>query len=188
MAKLYAKIDEQIAGFIHAQHLFFVASAPLLVAGHVNVSPKGLDSLRILGPRSVAYLDLIGSGIETVAHLRENGRLVLMFMAFAGAPKILRLHGRGRVHEPGEPRYAELLPRFVPQPGARAIIELDVTRISDSCGFGVPLYQYQEERTALPDLAIAKGDAGLNEYRHMKNARSIDGLPGLRRAETRHID
>ena len=179
MGKLYDALDDQLTAFIEAQHLFFVATAPLGAEGRVNLSPKGLDSFRILGPLKVAYLDLTGSGVETIAHVRENGRLTIMFCAFDGAPKILRLHGRGTVLAADTAEYDALLPRFPALAGRRAIIVLDVERIADSCGFGVPRFRYLGERDTLPALALAKGDDGLRAYRREKNARSIDDLDGL---------
>jgi predicted pyridoxine 5'-phosphate oxidase superfamily flavin-nucleotide-binding protein len=172
-------IDESAKKFIEAQPVFFVGSAPLDATGHVNVSPKGLDTLRILGPTTVAYLDLTGSGIETVSHLKENGRIVLMFCAFEGPPKILRVHGRGRVVEPGQARFAELASHFPEYPGARSIILVDVTRVADSCGFGVPLFELKGQRTQLPAWACKKGPDGLKAYRQEKNRAGIDGQPGI---------
>ena len=134
MGKVYDGIDEKLGEFIRSQSLFFVASAPLAAAGHVNLSPKGLDSLRILGPGRVAYLDLVGSGAETLAHVRENGRIVLMFCAFEGPPRIVRLHGDARVVEPGEPEWRELAEKFPDYPSARSVIVVDVSRVADSCG------------------------------------------------------
>jgi len=159
--------------------MFFVATAPLDPGGHVNLSPKGLDTFRILGPRSVAYLDVFGSGVETIAHLRENGRIVLMFCSFHGTPKVLRLHGQGRVVEPHEPGFAELQAYFPVYEGTRAIIEVEVTRIGDSCGYGVPLLKFEAQRAALPAWCRKRGTEGLNIYRQEKNRRSIDGLPGV---------
>jgi Pyridoxamine 5'-phosphate oxidase len=172
-------IDESAKKFIEAQLVFFVGSAPLDASGHVNVSPKGLDTLRILGPTSVAYLDLTGSGIETVSHLKENGRIVLMFCAFEGPPKILRVHGRGRVVEPGQARFAELASHFPEYAGARSIILIEVTRVADSCGFGVPLLEFKGQRTQLPAWAHKKGSEGLKVYRRERNHASIDGNPGI---------
>ena len=180
MAKVYPALDERLQSWIRAQHLFFVATAPLSGDGHVNLSPKGLDTLAILGERSVAYLDLVGSGAETVAHLRENGRITLLFCAFEGPPKILRLHGRGEELEPGDPGYEELLERFPRYPGARAIIRVAVERIADSCGYGVPLYSYQGPRKQLVAWAERKGEAGLRRYQLEHNLESLDGLPALR--------
>src|SRR5262245_35970410 len=134
-------------------------------------------------PRRVAYLDLTGSGVETIAHLRENGRIVLMFCAFAGPPKILRLHGRGSVFEPGHPDFAALRARFPEHAGVRSVIAVEVERIADSCGYGIPVYEFVGERDTLAEWAGRKTDAELDAYRAQNNARSIDGLPGLQRAE-----
>jgi hypothetical protein len=179
VAKAYSEIDEALRKFIQAQSVFFVATAPLDANGHVNASPKGLDTFRILGPRRVAYLDIFGSGVETIAHLRENGRIVMMFCAFQGAPKILRLHGQGRAVEPHEAEFAALQGQFPVYEGTRAIIVVEVTRISDSCGYGVPLLTYEAERAELPAWCRKRGTEGLKIYRQEKNRRSIDGLPGV---------
>lgn len=159
--------------------MFFVASAPLDAAGHVNVSPKGLDTFRILGPTTVAYLDLTGSGVETIAHLRENGRIVLMFCALQGAPKILRLHGRGRVVEPSSEKFGELAALFPTYMSTRSIIVTEISRVSESCGYGVPLMMYEKERSQLHDWARKKGTEGLVAYRREKNRTSVDGLRGM---------
>lgn len=180
MGKLYESITPELATFIQAQRLFFVASAPLAAEGHVNLSPKGQDSLRILGPRTVAYLDLTGSGVETIAHARENGRITLLFCALEGPPKLLRLYGRARVVEVGDPHFAPLIAHFPALPGARAILVVEVLRLADSCGFGVPLFRYEGERRQLVDWAERKGPAGISEYQQAKNRQSIDQLPGLR--------
>ena len=177
MARTYPAITDELRAFIEAQQMFFVASAPLAAEGHVNVSPKGLDSLRVLGPRRVAYLDLTGSGNETAAHLRENGRLTLLFCAFADPPRILRLYGTGAAALPGSAAWAELRPLFPDHPGARQLIVADITRVQTSCGFGVPLYEYAGERETLRRFAETKGEARLAAYRPEKNARCIDGLP-----------
>ncbi len=181
MGKAYPKIDDALAQFMRAQPVFFVASAPLSAEGHVNLSPKGLDTFRILGPGSVAYLDLTGSGVETIAHVKENGRIVIMFCAFDGPPRILRLHGRARAIELNHPDFTELATHFLPDPSARAIIVVDVTRISTSCGYGVPLMKYESERPQMAAWAQKKGPEGLKEYRREKNARSLDNLPGFSR-------
>lgn len=178
MGKVLPSINEETHEFIQAQHMFFVASAPLAAEGHISLSPKGLDTLRILTPTQVAYLDLTGSGVETIAHIQENERVVLMFCAFEGAPKILRLHGRGRVLWPEDEEFHSLENRFPKYPGMRAIILIEITRVSQSCGFGVPLYRYQGERTQLERWAENKGEDGLKIYQKTKNAASIDGLPG----------
>jgi Pyridoxamine 5'-phosphate oxidase len=178
MGKTYNQIDSAMREFVGRQQLFFVATAPVGNDGHINCSPKGLDSFRILGPAAVAYVDYTGSGAETIAHLRENGRIVIMFCAFEGPPKIVRLHGRGTVIEPSHPEFDELLARFGPQPsGVRSIIRVDVERVSDSCGFGVPVMKFERERTQLPAWAEKKGAEGLEDYKRRKNAESIDGIP-----------
>jgi hypothetical protein len=158
--------------------VFFVATAPN-AGGHVNCSPKGRDSFRVLDPRTVAYLDYAGSGIETVAHVRQNGRIVLMFCAFEGAPRIVRLHGCGDVLAAGSPAFAALSPAFPSATAARAILRIALTRVSDSCGFGVPLYQYRGHREHLDTWAEKKGRDGVRAYVREKNSRSIDDLPGL---------
>jgi hypothetical protein len=180
MAKTYPELDEALTHFIQSQSVFFVATAPLAASGHVNVSPKGLDTFRILGPKTVAYLDIFGSGVETIAHLRENGRIVIMFCAFQGAPKTLRLHGQGRVIEPHETSFAELQAHFPAREGTRAIIVVELTRISDSCGYGVPLLKFESEREALPAWCHKRGTEGLKIYRQEKNRISLDGLPGVK--------
>ncbi len=179
MSKSYSCIDAEMAEFIGKQHVFFVATAPLSGEGHINLSPKGLDSLAIVDERTVAYLDLTGSGIETVAHLRENGRIVIMLCAFEGPPKIVRLHGRGQAIEPGHAEFAALRSRFPGYSGARAIIKVALDRISDSCGYGVPAYEFKEHRKQLPLWVDRKGEERLAAYRAEHNTRSIDGLPGL---------
>ncbi len=179
MAKAYPEIGEALRQFMQEQSVFFVATAPLSVRGHLNLSPKGLDTFRILGPATVAYLDIFGSGVETIAHLRENGRIVVMFCAFQGAPKILRLHGQGRVVEPHQAEFAALQAHFPVYEGTRAIIVVEVTRISDSCGFGVPLLQFEAQRPDLPAWCHKRGTEALKIYRQEKNRQSIDGLPGV---------
>jgi hypothetical protein len=179
VGKLYAEITPELQEWLNRQRMFFVASAPLAADGLVNCSPKGMDSLRILGPREVAYLDLTGSGIETVAHLRENGRIVFMFCAFEGLPKIVRLHGKGQVVMPASDEWTALRALYPDYPGARAIVKVAVQRVSDSCGFAVPLYDYCEQRDVLIRSAASKGEDGLHKHWREKNARSLDGLPGL---------
>ncbi len=179
MGKVFDAIDEKLAAWIAAQKLFFVATAPLAASGHVNVSPKGRDSFAVLGPREVAYVDLTGSGIETVAHLRENGRIVVMFCAFEGPPRIVRLYGRGDVLEAGDAGFDEVVARFPDYPGTRAVVRVALDRIADACGYAVPLFEFRGERTQLDDWAQHKGSEGLRAYRAEKNAKSIDGLPGL---------
>lgn len=173
------EIDGPLAALIQKQHVFFVATAPLSSEGSLNLSPKGLDSFRILGPTTVAYLDLIGSGVETIAHLKENGRIVLMFCTFSGPPNVVRLHGRGRVIESQSPEFSTYCDMFPGYESTRAIIVVEVTRVSDSCGFGVPRLKYEGEREQLIAWARKKGPDGLEAYKREKNRRSIDGLPGL---------
>ena len=179
MADARTSIDAKTADFILAQHIFFVATAPLGAEGLVNISPKGLDTFRVLDDRTAAYLDMTGSGIETVAHIKENGRIVVMFCAFDGPPNIVRLHGRGEVVEPTHPEFAALLGQFPSREGARAVIRIHVHRVSSSCGYGVPLMDFRAERTKLDESCARKGEAGLREYREKKNRTSLDGLPGL---------
>jgi hypothetical protein len=177
MAAAHDDISPELADWIAQQPMFFVATAPAN-GGHVNVSPKGLDTVRVLDPHCVAYLDLTGSGIETIAHLRENGRITLMWCAFWGNPRILRVYGHGTAHEVGTPTYESLLPNFEQLPGARAIITVAVDRVSTSCGYAVPLMTLESDRDRLIDWALAKGEDALPGYRKDKNARSIDDLPG----------
>jgi hypothetical protein len=179
MAKTYEEIDAKLADWIGQQHLFFVATAPLTGAGHVNCSPKGGDSFRILDPLTVAYQDLTGSGAETIAHLRENGRIVIMFCAFDGAPRIVRLHGRGEALTAGHADFASLAARFPYHFGTRAFIRVTVGRVSDSCGFAVPLYEYRGERDTLDQWTESKGPDKIKEYQRAKNARSLDDLPAI---------
>ena len=179
MGKIRCMIDEEARRFIAAQHIFFVASAPLDGNGHVNLSPKGLDTFRILGPTTVAYLDFNGSGVETIAHLRENGRIVLMFCAFQGPPNIFRLYGVGRVVEPNQAEFAELADNFPGYDHVRSIIVVEVDRVTDSCGYGVPRFKYEGEREQLAGWARKQGTEGLQAYRERKNQQSIDGLPAI---------
>lgn len=176
MGKVYDDIDDALRNFIEQQKMFFVATSPSGTDGHINVSPKGLDSFRIIDPLTVAYLDLTGSGAETLAHLKANGRITLMFCAFEGAPKILRLYGKGRAIMPNESEFTKLAERFPKLPGTRSIIEIKCDRISDACGFAVPRMTFIEERTQLIAWAEQKGEQGLAQYRQEKNRLSIDGL------------
>ena len=179
MAKVFSSIDDSIREFIAAQSVFFVGTAPLAASGHINISPKGLDSFRILSPTTVAYLDMTGSGIETIAHVKENRRIILMFCAFQGAPRILRLHGLGTVIEPHQKEFSELRGRFPEYEGTRAIIVVELTRVSTSCGFGVPLLRHEADRDQLHSWVKGKGPDGLKTYRQQKNRTSIDELPGV---------
>ena len=177
MGKVYDSISGEQTRWIEEQPMFFVATAA--PESHVNVSPRGLDTFRVLGPNRVAWLDLTGSGVETIAHLRADGRITLMFCAFDGLPEILRLYGRGEVREPGDAEYDELRLRFPDLPGERAIVDVSVSRIADSCGFGVPRMDLVGPRDRLLTSAERKGPEKMAEYRALKNTRSIDGLPGL---------
>jgi hypothetical protein len=176
MGKVVECITEELQAFIEAQPLFFVATAPLSPAGHVNLSPKGLDCFRVLSRSRIAYLDLTGSGNETAAHLQENARITFMFCAFEGPPRILRLYGIGGLVLPGQTQWAELAALFPEYPGVRQIVVADVERVQTSCGFAVPLMEYVGQRDTLLRWAEARGD-DLRRYRQEKNARSMDGLP-----------
>jgi predicted pyridoxine 5'-phosphate oxidase superfamily flavin-nucleotide-binding protein len=189
MAKLYECIEEHQRDWIARQPLFFVGSAPLDADGHVNVSPKGpIGTLRVLDDHTVAYLDIVGSGAETIAHLRENGRIVLMFCAFQGPPRILRLHGRGEAVAAADPRFEALFERAGFEPyevpeSHRAIVVVDVTRVADSCGYGVPLMAYEGERphqaaSSAKRVRVHGPDAYL-DYQRAHNDVSIDGLPAV---------
>jgi predicted pyridoxine 5'-phosphate oxidase superfamily flavin-nucleotide-binding protein len=179
MSKLHDVISPELSAWLTAQPVFFVATAPLSAEGHVNCSPKSGGSLCVTGPKEVAWIDFHGSGAETAAHLRENGRIVLMFCAFDGEPNIVRLHGRGEAIVPGDARFAVLAEQFSPSPGLRSIIRVSVNRVSSSCGWGVPVMRFADHRTGLEKWAAKKGAGGLDKYRAEKNARSIDGLPAF---------
>jgi hypothetical protein len=176
MADFFPTLSDELIQFIGEQHLFFVATAPLSPDGRINLSPKGADTLRVLSPREVAYLDLTGSGVETAAHVRENGRLTLMWCSFGASPNILRLYGRGRVVTQDSPQWAELYSKFPPNPGARQIIVLDVELGQTSCGYAVPLYTFERHRGTLDAWAERKGPDGLRSYWLEKNRKSLDGL------------
>ena len=176
MASVHPSLTPPVAEWIGRQHMFFVATAPLAGDGHVNVSPKGLDTLRVLDDMTVAYLDLTGSGAETVAHVRQNGRITLMWCAFEGPPRIVRVHGRGEVVGIDDPRLAG---RFDDVPGARAVVVVHAERISDSCGYAVPQYAFAGQRSKLLEWADHRGPEGLLAYRAAKNALSIEGLPAF---------
>ncbi len=186
--KLHESIDGRLRAFIESQHLFFVATAPLDAEGHVNLSPKGLDTFRVVDEHTVVYLDLTGSGSETVAHLRENGRITLMFCAFDGPPNIVRLHGTGRYLTPDDDEFASWSTRFEEFIGTRGIVVVDVARVSDSCGYAVPLMTYDGDRDLLTSWSQNRGTEGLARYRSEKNATSIDGLPALTRGEAAPAD
>jgi hypothetical protein len=189
VAKIYESLEGKIADWILAQRMFFVATAPSSLDGHVNCSPKGgIEMFRIVGPHEVAFLDLVGSGAETIAHLRENGRIVIMFCAFEGPPRILRLHGRGRVAQLGEAAFDDLCERLdfsgveAAEAGARSIVSITVERIADSCGYGVPLMSSEGTRTqqmAWIRAQLRKSPNGVLDYARELNAASIDGLPAI---------
>jgi hypothetical protein len=176
MAHFLSALTPELRSFIGRQQMFFTASAPA-DGGRVNLSPKGVDTFRILSDTEVAYLDLTGSGNETAAHVRENGRLTIMFCSFEGKPTILRLYGRGESIQPGDAGWEELVARFTRLPGERQIIRMTIESLQTSCGFGVPLYDFRGHRTDLPAWCEKKGDEGLRDYRAKKNGVSIDGLP-----------
>jgi hypothetical protein len=183
MGQGFDEITEPMQDFIVQQHMFFVATAPLADAGRVNVSPKGYDSFRLLDSRRVAYVDLTGSGAETIAHLRENGRITFMFCAFDRKPNIVRLYGRGRVVRPGDVEWTELLDLFagsdVVEGAVRSIVLADIDRTSTSCGYSVPFMDFGDERRRLLEWAANKSADDLDAYWADKNAESIDGLPAL---------
>jgi hypothetical protein len=189
MGKTFTGIDARLRSWIESQTLFFVGSAPLAEDGHVNVSPKGpIDTLRVLDEHHVAYLDFVGSGAETIAHVKENGRIVVMLCAFSGPPRIVRLHGSAEVVEAADPRFDELVQRAgfprtaVPQ-ARRAVVLVELQRIADSCGYGVPLMSYEGQRPHMDAWAAKKlrvgGADALREYERQNNAQSIDGLPAV---------
>lgn len=179
MGKVYSELDTRLGEFIAEQHLFFVASAPLHGDGLLNVSPKGMDSFRILDPKTVAYLDYLGSGIESVAHIKENGRFVIMFCSFTKTPLIVRLYGQATVVERSDTEWDDLLAHFTPSRMARSIIKLSLERISDSCGWGVPMFEYVGERSQYWDYDAKTDDDGVRALQTRCNMKSIDGLPGL---------
>ncbi len=181
MGRVLEAITDELAAWIRAQHMFFVATAPLGADGHVNVSPKGFaGSFVVLGPHEVAYLDRIGSGAETIAHLRENGRITVMFNAFDGKPDIVRLYGHGVVIRPGDERFETFATHFPDPPrGIRSVIHVRVDRVSSSCGFGVPFMEYVGDRETMATWTAMKSDDVLADYVAEKNATSIDGLPAI---------
>jgi hypothetical protein len=180
VSKVHEVITPKLRAWIEAQHLFFVATAPLDPAGHLNLSPRGLaDTFVVLDELTVAWLDLTGSGAETIAHLRENGRIVVMFCGLTGPPQIVRLHGRGRVVLPTDAEWGAYSARFPTKKGARAVIVVDVTRVSDSCGFAVPRFEFVDERDLLDRWTDNRSEADLTTYQATRNAESIDGLPAL---------
>ena len=185
MGKTYETIDYDLAAWINQQHLFFVSTAPLAADGLLNCSPKGMDTFRIIiiDPRTVAYLDLIGSGAETIANLNENGRITLMFCAFEGPPKILRLYGAGTDLDPSHPDFDAARGLFPDLAGVRSIVRVAVQRIADSCGYAVPRYTYQGDRDTLTRWIDHKGPAGIAAFQAKHNATSLNGLPAVARSE-----
>jgi len=179
MSTVYDELDEKLIGFIRRQKLFFVATARLSAEGSVNVSPKGYDSLAIIDRKTVAYVDLGGSGIETHAHLRENGRVTLMFCAFEGPANIVRIYGHGETCSFDEPAFAEKMKLFPAFDRARGVITVRIHRVADSCGWGVPFFNYTGERDQLRRWVTARTDEEWAARRYETNAVSIDGLPGL---------
>lgn len=175
MAKFYSELNSSLQDFIQEQKLFFTATAPL--QGRINLSPKGIDTLRCIDHQTVAYLDLTGSGNETAAHLRENGRMTIMFCSFSEKPLILRLYGKGRVIRAKDEEWQSLSSLFDSLPGKRQIIVLNIESVQTSCGYGVPLYEFKQERNTLLEWAQKKGEQGIKEYWQAKNLNSIDGLP-----------
>jgi predicted pyridoxine 5'-phosphate oxidase superfamily flavin-nucleotide-binding protein len=180
MGRTYETIDEKLRTFVEAQPVFFVATAPLDANGHVNCSPKGnRGNFAVLGPRRVGFQDLTGSGVETISHVRENGRIVIMFCAFDGPPRIVRFRGHGEIVEAADDGYAGLAAHFPDEPGIRAVVVVDVDHITDSCGYGVPIMPFDHHRPNMDHWTDTKGPDGLAAYRAANNATSIDGLPGL---------
>ncbi|MBI1359905.1 MAG: pyridoxamine 5'-phosphate oxidase family protein [Alphaproteobacteria bacterium] len=180
MAKFYDRLEDKHLAFIQAQKMFFVATAPLSDAGRVNLSPKGYDSFRVIGPNRVAYADLGGSGAETLAHVRENGRITFMFCSYEGPANIMRLYGRGEVMQFNDPGFAEEIAKFPPgHERARDIIFADITQVQDSCGWGVPFYEFKGQRDQLTRYIDHQDIEAWRESRLERNATSIDGLPGL---------
>ncbi|KAL5534832.1 hypothetical protein ACEPAG_1297 [Sanghuangporus baumii] len=195
MGQFYDSCPQNLLDWIQRQHLFFVATAPLSPNGHVNVSPKGAyDCFHIIGPNKVWYEDLTGSGSETIAHLRENKRITIMFTAFEGPPRIVRLFGTGTVYEFGTPEYEELIPKEIRKPGSRSVIMVDIHKVGSSCGYSVPYYDFKGDRTQLleyfqrveaktnPNSETPCSDNGMREYWATKNTHSIDGLPSVQYA------
>ena len=175
MAKFYSDLDASLQNFIKEQKIFFTATAPQ--KGRINLSPKGIDSFRCIDNKTVAYLDLTGSGNETSAHLNEDSRMTIMFCSFSDNPLILRLYGQGKVIRPRDKEWQTFYSLFKPLPGERQIIVLEIDSAQTSCGFGVPVYEFKEERKTLIEWANKKGEQGIYEYWEAKNLKSIDGLP-----------
>lgn len=184
MGRLFEEINDTLKEFLESSPVFFVATAPSGTGGHINVSPKGMDSFRVISPTQVAYIDMTGSGAETIAHIRDNGRITIMFTAFSGNPNIIRLYGKAEAVYLNTDEFPKLLKAFDKTrvsklPGIRSIIKVDIERISDSCGFGVPLMDFVGNRDEMANWATKQGDEKLQKYRAEKNATSIDGLPAI---------
>ncbi|MCQ3803822.1 MAG: pyridoxamine 5'-phosphate oxidase family protein [bacterium] len=179
MGSYYQSIPNHLATWIEDQPMFFVATAPSGEVGHINLSPKGLDTFRIVDSRTVAYLDLVGSGAETIAHLRQNGRIVVMFCGFDQPRRILRIWGEGSVLYPGSQGHSDLALTFPDIPGSRSIIRVDVQKVGTSCGGGVPLMEMVSQRDFLPVWAEKKGPDAMWEYQKKHNTHSLDGLPAM---------
>ena len=177
MGKFHDHIKPAHKAFIEAQQMYFVSTAPLSAAGHVNLSPKGLDSFRVLGDNKVGYMDLVSSGNETSAHTLENGRITIMFCSFTGAPNILRLYGKGFAVLPNTPAWDAYAPHFTVYPSTRQLIIADISLVQTSCGYGVPLYAFEGHRDIHFDWAEKKGADGLYDYQQANNLKSLDGLP-----------
>ena len=177
MGRFFHTIDDKLKTFIEHQKMFFVSTAPLSADGHINLSPKGMDSFRVLSPTRVAYMDIVGSGNETSAHTLENGRITFMFCAFQGPPNILRLYGKGFTVLPGDDQWPDLAHHFTMHLATRQIIVADIHKVQTSCGFSVPLYHYLGERDHADKWAESKGAEGLEKYKMEKNQASMDGLP-----------
>lgn len=177
MGKFSETIQPAHREFIQKQHLFFVGTAPLNPEGHLNISPKGMDTFRLLSDNKVAYMDFIGSGNETSAHTLENGRITFMFCSFQGPPNILRLYGKGYTVLPGTAEWEQYAPLFPQYPNVRQIIMADIHLVQTSCGYGIPLYDYVGEREIMGVWAAKKGEEGLKNYIEEKNLTSLDGLP-----------
>lgn len=175
MSKFYTKITSRLQKFIEAQKIFFVATAPN--AGRINLSPKGMDSFRVMNENRVLWLNVTGSGNETAAHLLENKRITIMFCAFEGAPNILRLYGKGKEIKEGDASWSELIQLFPETPGTRQIFDITINSAQTSCGMSIPFFEYKGERNELNDWATTQGKEGIKDYWTKKNQTSIDGLP-----------
>jgi hypothetical protein len=175
MSKFYTKITPRIQNFIENQKIFFVATAP--ISGRINLSPKGMESFRVVDKNRVLWLSVTGSGNETGAHLLENGRITIMFCAFEGAPNILRLYGKGKEIKKGDSTWNDLIPLFPETPGTRQILDITIESVQTSCGMSIPFFDYKSERNELNDWASIKGEKGIKQYWEDNNQKSIDGLP-----------